>query len=112
MSTEQIGRWAFLIGIVLAVLIGLVNFSYSALILMILGLIVGFLNVSTKEYVEFLVAIVALIVIGVAGFEALANVGSSLYGWAADVLNNVIAFVGAAGVVVALKAIVLTSKEE
>ena len=63
MSQSQMGRWAFIIGLVISILLGFVSFSYSMLILVILGLIVGFMNVTEKEAQKYLVAVIALIVL-------------------------------------------------
>jgi len=55
---DLIGGWSFLIGLVLAVILGAmgrVDGSVST-ILIVLGLIVGFLNVSDKETNQFLLA--------------------------------------------------------
>ena len=56
--TESIGKWAFILGVVIAVIAGLVGgwaAAYSPwilLVLVVLGLIVGFLNISAKEFIE------------------------------------------------------------
>ena len=54
---SQVGKWAFLIGVVLAVITGIgtglaqdwgVN-PWLMLLLVVLGLIVGFVNITAKE---------------------------------------------------------------
>lgn len=114
MKEAAVGKWAFLLGIILAVLVGLVAVPYStltAVILMVLGLIVGFLNVETKETNNYLVAAVALLVIGIGGINAMDILGVTVYDWVQGVLSNFIAFVGASALVVAIKAIVQLGKE-
>ncbi len=110
MSQAKMGRWAFIIGLIIAVLLGFVTFSYSSLLLVILGLIVGFLNVTDKEANEFLMAVVALLVIGVAGLQALSVLGT-VYTWVQTVLTSFVTFAAAAGVVVALKVVVGATRE-
>lgn len=110
MTQTKIGRWAFVIGLIISVLLGFVTFSYSSLILVILGLIVGFLNVTEKEAQKFLIAVIALIVIGVAGLQALYVLGT-FYTWMQTVLTSFIIFVAASGVVVAIKIVFESSQE-
>ncbi len=104
MNLTLIGRWAFLIGFILAVLAGLGGqVPALPLVLFVLGLIVGLLNVTGKESNSFLISVIALLVIGVAGLQFGGEVLSSI-------LNNFIAFVSAAGLVVALKQILITAR--
>jgi hypothetical protein len=67
-----IGFWAFILGLVIAVVFGIMAALGMALgampaiiiVLIILGLVVGFLNITAKEILLFLVATIALIVVG------------------------------------------------
>lgn len=106
MNNVKVGRWAFVLGIVIAVLLGFVSFSYSTLLLVILGLIVGFLNVSDKETHNYLVAVIALLVIGFSGLQVFTMVSTGLYDWIQTVLTSFVTFVAASGVVVAVKAVI------
>jgi fructose-specific phosphotransferase system IIC component len=110
MSQAKMGRWAFVIGLIIAVLLGFVSFSYSSLLLVILGLIVGFLNVSEKEATGFLIAVIALLLVGVAGLKAL-DVMGSLYTWIQTVLTSFTIFVSASAVVVAIKELFAAGRE-
>lgn len=94
----KIGRWSFIGGLVLSVLAAFVQVSYLALILFVLGLVVGFLNIKEKESVPFLVSVIALLVIGVAGLQL-----GQLTPTVSGILNNFITFISAAGLVVAIK---------
>ena len=111
MSSELVGKWAFLIGLIVAVIAGLIEGVYSipylALILVILGLIVGFLNIADKDSTKLLVAIIALMAVG--SMTILAIPAISVYLEA--ILGNFVAFVGAAALVVAIKSIVEASKK-
>ena len=63
---SMIGFWAFIIGLVVAVVAGILMPANTIVIivLIILGLIIGFLNITAKELLLFLVATIALVVIG------------------------------------------------
>jgi len=102
MAKSNLGRWAFVVGLIISVLLGFVTFSYASLVLVILGLIVGFMNVSDKEASNYLIAVIALMIVGVAGLQALAVLGS-LYDWISTVLTSFITFAAASAVIVAIK---------
>jgi hypothetical protein len=99
-----IGFWAFIIGLVLAFICGIVLPQNTAIIivLIILGLIIGFLNIRDKEVLLFLVATIALIVVGNA-FSALTTLGIG------KILGNMLGYLAAlmapAAIVVAIKAL-------
>jgi len=62
-----VGAWAFLIGVILAVLVALLGMDLAGttgIILVILGLIVGLLNIGSDETKEFLMAGVVLVIVG------------------------------------------------
>jgi len=107
---EVIGKWAFLIGLVVAVIAGFMVIPYSALILLVLGLVVGFLNIAAKETTQYLVAAIALMTGAVALSTA---VVPGQVGVVVDaVLGGFVSFVAAAALVVAVKAILeLSSKK-
>jgi len=77
-----VGAWAFLIGIILALAVGILGAilgNLNALILavlVILGLVVGFgfLNVSSKDINTFLLASVSLVIVSFAGAEGITGI--------------------------------------
>jgi uncharacterized membrane protein len=111
-NSAMAGRWAFIIGVILAVLAGLVTIPWSATILFILGLVVGFLNVSDKESTGFLIAVTALLLIGVAGISTLNNINvvGGFTDMIVSILEQFIAFIAAAGLVVGLKAVIASAQ--
>lgn len=111
MNQKLMGRWAFLIGLIISLILGFVSFTYATLILVILGLVVGFLNVSEKEASKYLIAVIALIVIGIAGLQALTILGS-LYTWIQTVLTSFVVFSAASAVVVAIKVLFETGQND
>lgn len=102
----KIGKWAFIIGIILAIGSGFFVIPWLTFVLMILGLIVGFLNISKKHVHDYLVAVIALLLIGVASLQSLSVLDISLADWVNTVLANFIGFVGASGLVIAIKSVI------
>lgn len=105
-----LGKWAFLIGLALAIIAGVIpanTIPSLTLILVILGLIVGFLNIAKSDTVKLLVAIIALMAVG----SFTISVIPAISGYLEAMLANIVVLAGAAGFVVAIKAIVETSKQ-
>ena len=109
-NQNLLGKWAFLIGLVVALLAGLLEgfytLPYLAFILVVLGLVVGFINIAEKNTVKLLVAILVLMAAGSMTVLAI----PAISGYLQAMLFNFVLFVGAAGFVVAIKAILETSK--
>jgi len=104
----KVGSWAFIIGVIIALLVGIVSAgkggAVTTSILILLGLIVGFLNVTGKETTPFLLATVSLVIVAALGGNTLASVATvGLY--LAGILNALMTFVIPATIIVALKAI-------
>ena len=111
-STPSIGAWAYLLGLVIAILAAFIvdagNASMIAMVLGVLGLVVGLLNVSDKEVMMFLVAGISFLL----SASSLGGLGAMLgSGWMATIFANVSVFVAPAVAVVALKAVYDHSKE-
>lgn len=104
-----IGFWAFIIGFVLAILAGLLWPANAAIIviLVVLGIIIGFLNVTAKEFQLFLLATIALVVVGNAftSLEAL-SLGQKL----GSILNYIAILVAPAAIIAAIKALWAVAK--
>ena len=113
-----LGAYAFLVGVVLAVIFGLFNNSlelagglfYSALVF--IGLIVGFMNTSDRDSMTFLMASLSLVIVGSLGMEPLKYI--ALNNYVVTVLRNVLGsllllFVPAT-IVVALKTVFSMAK--
>ena len=113
MANQSIGKWAFIIGLIIAVIAGVIQavspvdfLEYIPLILVILGLIVGFLNIVEKDVIKLLVAIIAIMGVGTMTLMEIPAIGEGLD----MILANFVYFAGAVGLVVAVKAILQTSK--
>lgn len=104
MNQTKIGHWSLVGGIILSILAGFVVIPALTVILFVLGLVVGFLNIKEKDNIPFLIAVTALLVIGVAGLQL-----GPLTSVIASVLNNFVAFVSAAGLVVAIRQVLIVA---
>ena len=105
--TPAVGRWAFIVGMLIAVLVGLAtDIPGAAAIIFILGLLVGLLNVPEKESMPFLVAVIALLTLGVAGLEI-----GVLTPLVSNIITQFVAFVSAAALVVAVKQALTYAKD-
>ena len=99
MNLKTMGKWAFIAGLVVAVLAGLFfQPDWAVWVLAILGVVVGLLNISVEETRGFLLASIAL-TLSASALNTLPVVGKAL----SYVLPFVVAFVAAATIVVALK---------
>jgi hypothetical protein len=108
LSYEKIGGWAFILGVLIAIIAGLASGAldattagYITLALVLLGVVVGFLNIGAKESNDFLIAAIALILMGTANLGVVPMVGTYL----STMVYNIAAFVAPAALVVALKAV-------
>lgn len=107
MKLLSIGRWAFLLGVLISLLAGLGGqIPYLPTILFVLGLVVGFLNIGERESTPFLIAVIALLMVGLAGLQF-----GTYTTYIVATLENLIAFVSAAAVVVALKQVLTIAKK-
>jgi len=99
-----VGSWSFLIGIVIAVLVGLgVGVTLSSTVtavLVLLGLIVGLLAVSSKDVEPFVMASIVVLLAAFVGKDVVSAVTFIELG---TVLDAMVALLVPAAVIVALK---------
>jgi len=106
MNTAQIGKWAFIVGLVIAVLAGLFfQPGWAIWVLAILGVIVGLLNVTAEDTRGFLLAAIAL-TLSATALNTIPIMGTAF----SYVLPFVVAFVAGATIVVALKELFQTAR--
>ena len=109
---EKLGEYAFLACIMIAVVAGIASgvgdFSsaWIALVLVVLGVVVGFTTITEKEATPFLLAAIALTVASSGGWfliinEAVAKLGTVMN----SVLFNIASFVAPAAIILATKMI-------
>ncbi len=108
---NTIGGWAFFIGLVIAMIAGFLQLSAGMTgVLIILGLIVGLLNVTAKETMPFLLATVSLVIVSNFGGNVLSNI-AIIGGILQGILNAIIILVIPATIVVVIKTIYALARE-
>lgn len=117
-TQNQVGSYSFIIGMVIAVVLGLAaqklgtTADWLWLLLVVCGILVGLLNIPAENSWRFLWLVTALAVIGFAGsaqlssWENLKLIGPYLKG----MFDSVLSFIIPAGVAVALKEIMAMAK--
>ena len=107
---DLIGKWAFVAGVVIAVLVGILSSAIgmtAAIILVLIGLIVGLLNISSKEATPFLLAGVSVIIATSFGAATMAIIPT-----AARVLSAIMIMVVPAVIIVALREVFSMAKDK
>ncbi|MCZ2845419.1 MAG: hypothetical protein O2U61_02815 [Candidatus Bathyarchaeota archaeon] len=99
------GRWAFLTGLIIAVVSATFVIPHLSIILFLLGLVVGSINVREGETTSFLTAVLALVIVGIAGIQF-----GTLTEMIDTIFKNFTAFASAAALVVALRDIFSAAK--
>ena len=115
---NSVGAWAFLIGVILAIIIGLSTtllpipflIAYSGqiyAILVILGIIVGFMNIGAKDSQSFMIAGVILVVVSKFGMESVTGslIGIGVGDLVASMFAALLVLFVPATIIVALKTI-------
>ena len=115
---NSLGAWAFLIGVILAIIIGLSTSlisiptltTYSSsiyAILVILGIIVGFINVTSKDSQTFLIAGAILIIASKFGMESVTGslIGIGVGNIVTSIFGALLALFVPATIIVALKTV-------
>lgn len=106
---KRVGNYSFIIGVIIAIVLGVVSLGaatpWLASLLVVLGLIVGFINVTGKETKEFLLVATVLIIAASVGTGAGAYLKEVHFigNYLAGIFGQVLAFVVPATIVVALK---------
>ena len=99
-GSNQLGSWAFLVGLIIAIVIGLFGQLVSAwlMALVIIGLLVGLLNVADRETTPFLMSGLVLIIASAYGADVLAPVP-----YAGQIFDALLVLFVPATIVVAVK---------
>jgi hypothetical protein len=110
---HRVGHYAFVGGVLIAVIAGLLQTTstFFAFSILLLGIVVGFLNVSAKEVTPFLVAAVALMLAGSADFQILNVIFNPLGTVLTSLFSFIKLFVAPAALVVALKSIISLARD-
>ncbi len=105
----KIGSIAFLVGLVLAIVGAFVDVSWFPALLVVLGLVIGFLNVSGGESRRFLIACIAFMMASTALYpiDNLLGLGGTI----GEIMHNIGYLVGAAALLVAVMSLFDMSKD-
>jgi hypothetical protein len=109
---KSMGAMAFLVGFILALVLGVLSYwlaGYQTAIvglLVLIGVVVGFMNVSGKEVQEFLLAGAVLVIVAAMGKDVL-NVIPMLV----NLLNALLALFVPATLIVSIKAVHAIAKD-
>ena len=115
---NTLGAWAFLIGVILAIIIGLGTslisipelVKYNTVlfaILVILGLVVGFMNVTDKDSQTFLIAGAVLVIVSKFGMEGVTGtlIGINVGNVVTHIFSALLTLFVPATIIVALKTV-------
>ncbi len=106
---RSLGGWAFLIGILIAILAGIFVSELSATIagvLVVIGIIIGLFNVTGKESHSFLLATVALVIVSSFGGQVISESIAIL----GNILRALLVLIVPATIVVAIREAVNVAK--
>jgi hypothetical protein len=118
------GEYAFLAGVILALLLGILSPTLPdeirpvvIAVLMLLGIIVGLVNVTVKEAQSFLIATIALLLAATAWtplitmLNLVGDIGTTVAIWVGGFVTHLVAFLSPAAFIVALKMVYLLAKD-
>ncbi|MEK6983454.1 MAG: hypothetical protein AABX33_02690 [Nanoarchaeota archaeon] len=108
MEKHRFGHASFVLGVLLAILSALMSKEYVPYVttaLLIWGTIVGFLNISKKEWNTFMIASILLLVLSNSKFGLVIVQPEKLGFFLANAIGNIAIFVTPAALIVTLKAI-------
>jgi len=109
---QTVGGWAFLIGLIVAVILGALGYTGNnivAIILLALGVLVGLLNIADRETQPFLLAGTVLVVVSSLGTGSIQNIEG--LDWLVNIFNALMLLFTPATIVVALKSVFTLAKE-
>ncbi len=112
------GSILFILGILITIIVSFVTIESKTLkaviltALLVIGILIGVLNITGKETVGFLVSIVALVMLIGPLMGVIAGVYETNTKILTQLFNNLILLLAPAAIVVALKTIVLDAKDE
>ncbi len=106
MSIQKIGGFAFILGIIISIIFALIPgldaVTWVPFVLLILGIIVGLLNIEDKDLELFLIAAIVLIATSATPLNTLPVIGSLLN----RIVINFVTFVSPAALIVSIVAII------
>jgi hypothetical protein len=128
---QKLGSMAFMVGFIIAVLVGLAQAAGTimgmqlitddiagiiALVLVVLGLVIGYMNIKDKHITDFLIATVAVAIVGLVALSpataVAVGVTSPIVVAINSIVGNIVVLVAPAALVVGLKQIMALAKEQ
>lgn len=105
---QMLGSSSFLIGVVIAIVFGFLGRIEEAvaIILVILGLLVGLLNITDKEIKPFLMSGAVIVIVSSLGATAVENIE-----WFSNILRAIMFIFVPATIIVALKSVFSMAKD-
>ena len=105
LEIHKVAHYTFFVGLLVAIVAGFFRTMVSPEVLVttlvILGLIVGLFNLTTKETLPFLIASIALMLAGIVNLGLIPGVGLYLR----SILSNIVVFVVPGAIILGLKTI-------
>lgn len=109
-GSSKLGEWAFIVGVLLAIALGLfpnLDSQGVSVLFLMLGVVVGLVNITKKETHNFLLAAMALLIVGTGGLQDIPALGS----YFEPIFFNITSFVAPAVVIVGLKAVLDATRD-
>ncbi len=108
----KVGVWSYIVGMVIAFAMSFVPLQgWVIALLVVLGIIVGLLNIGDDEVQLFLLASVAFVVSSMALYSVFSGFGG-FWEWLARLMNAVVVFTAPGALVVAFKALYHVAKSD
>ena len=105
---QKYGSWAFIIGVVLAIIAGILGVgvfgsfaNWLPVVFVILGALIGLLNVTDKEITPFLVAVIALLAASGVNWTLIPGIGA----WLDGIFAYIAALMAPAANIVGIKSV-------
>jgi len=103
-----LGAWAFLIGVILAVVFGFfdtTSMTWLPWVLAVIGLLIGLLNIADSEVQPFLIAGFVLVFVSASGMSIFQGLKLGNIAFLSSILYNMLVVFVPATIIVALKSI-------
>lgn len=110
-SDTKLGAWAFLVGVVLAVIFAFFSLTTWVIwLLFVIGVLVGLLNITDKEAMPFLISGTALVIVSALGRQMFPSTTVAA-DWILGFLTNLLTMFVPATIIVALRAVFGMAKD-
>ena len=103
-----LGAWAFLIGVILAIVFGFFDITamtWLPWVLVVIGIIIGLLNIADSEVQPFLIAGVVLVLVSAFGGSVFQDLALGGNYFLTNILRNLLMLFVPATIIVALKSV-------